>query len=110
MSALDPSYFSVIWITKAGEQINQVEGVNIVRDNQVLETVQVAHFVVHIAGFSRVTIDRFWYFGRIFLLQWWYWRGACNYLFCFLVQLEIIWVEGGENVGGCFSAITQFLG
>ena len=51
-SALDPSYLGVIWVTKVGEQVNWIEKGNMFLDNQVLETVEVAHFTVQFAGFS----------------------------------------------------------
>ena len=51
-SAVDPTYLGVIWVTKAGEQVNRIEKGNILWYNQVLETVEVAHFMVQFAGFS----------------------------------------------------------
>ena len=51
-SALDPSYLGVIWVTKAGEQVNRIEKGNIFEHNQVLEAVQVVHFTIQFVGGS----------------------------------------------------------
>ena len=51
-SAVDPSHLGVIWVTKAGEQVDRKEIRNIFEHNQVLEAVQVVHFTIQFAGGS----------------------------------------------------------
>ena len=51
-SAVDPTYLGVIWVTKAGEQVDRIEIRNIFEHDQVLEAVQVVHFTIQFAGGS----------------------------------------------------------
>ena len=50
--AVDPSYLGVIWVTKAGEQVDREEIRNVFEHNQVLEAVQVVHFTIQFVGGS----------------------------------------------------------